>query len=71
MKRSEMINAIAYYIKYTQHLDMSVHGNSNYEQLAKELLQLIENKGMIPPKNPDYEQEGIMEDLACYYEWEE
>lgn len=50
MKRSEMLKAIVHYVKYTSHLDMSVHGDSNYEQLAKELLQLIENKGMLPPE---------------------
>lgn len=70
MKRSEMLSKIASVIINYNEVD-SVIKREKALEMAETILQVQQEVGMLPPKNPDYEESGIMEDLGCYYEWEE
>lgn len=50
MKRSELVTRIKEYLLYTQHLDIPCSLGSDFKAAAEELVVLIENVGMLPPK---------------------
>lgn len=50
MKRSEMHNKILTYIWHTEHLDIPCSLGSDFNQAAEDILSLIEEAGMKPPR---------------------
>lgn len=50
MKRSELVTKIEEYLLYTEHLDIPCSLGSDFKAAAKELVVLIEQAGMLPPK---------------------
>ena len=50
MKRSEMVNIIEEYLCHTEHLDIPCSLGSDFKAAAKEIVALIEQAGMLPPK---------------------
>ena len=50
MKRSELVTRIEEYLLHTQHLDIPCSLGSDFKAAAEELVVLIENVGMLPPK---------------------
>ena len=50
MKRSEVYNKILTYIWNTQHLNIPSSLGSDFNQVAEDILYLIEESGMTPPR---------------------
>ena len=50
MKRSKLVTRIEKYLLDTQHLDIPCSLGSDFKAAAEELVFLIEQAGMLPPK---------------------
>ncbi len=50
MKRSELVTRIEEYLLHTQHLNVPCSLGSDFKAAAEELVVLIEQAGMRPPK---------------------
>jgi len=76
MKRSEAILSLSEKLQKNQNLlDGYKNGSITLKCLCDNLATIAVNYcenglKMLPPKNPQYGELGVMEDLVCYCEWE-